>query len=77
MNRITRHGEQTASEAAAALEQPTGEVRRLLDGLAEKGYVEREKKGNEWVYATRFARKRGRQIPGGIWSALGQGSEEE
>lgn len=77
MNRITRQGEQTAAEAAEFLERPIDEVKQMLAGLAEKGYLEREKRGDAWVYRTRFARRRRRQIPGGIWSALAQGDQDE
>lgn len=77
MNRITRYGEQTPAQVAEVLERPVDEIRQMLEGLAEKGYLEREKKEGVWVYQTRFARRRGRKIPGGIWSALGQGSQEE
>ena len=77
MNRVTRKGELSAVEAARSLERPVDEIRPMLDGLAEKGYLHREKREGVWVYRTRFARKRGRKIPGGIWSALGQGTEEE
>ncbi len=77
MNRVTRKGEHTVAEAAEFLEESPDDVRRMLDGLAEKGYLEREKKEVGWVYRTRFARKRGRKVPGGIWSMLGQQPEEE
>jgi predicted ArsR family transcriptional regulator len=77
MNRVTRHGEQTAAEVATFLERPFDEVKQTLDSLAEKGYLEREKRTDVWVYRTRFARRRGRKIPGGIWSALGQETQHE
>ncbi len=77
MNRVTRQGEQTVAEAAEFLERSADEVAQILEGLAEKGYLQREKVEGVWVYRTRFARKRGRKIPGGIWSALGQGPQEE
>ncbi len=77
MNRVTRQGEQTAAEAAEFLERPVDEIKQMLSGLAEKGYLQREKVDDVWVYRTRFARRRGRKIPGGIWSALGQGAPEE
>jgi len=77
MNRITRGGAQTAVDVAQHLERPVDEVRQTLNGLAEKGYLEREKRGEVWIYRTRFARRRRRKIPGGIWSALGQLAEEE
>jgi len=77
MTHITRRGELTTAQAAEFLDEPPEKVRPMLDALAEKGYLEREKRGEEWVYRTRFGRKRGREIPAGIWSALGQRATEE
>ena len=72
MNRITREGELTIETAADHLGEPPANARETLDGLVEKGYLKREARDEEWVYRTRFARKRGREIPAGIWSALDQ-----
>lgn len=77
MNRITRQGEQTAAQAAEHLGLPSDDVGRMLDALVEKGYLEREQTDQGWLYRTRFAHKRGRDIPVGIWSALGQRTQEE
>ena len=77
MSHITREGEMTVATAAEHLGEPLAETRRMLDGLVEKGYLEREKRKEDWVYRTRFARKRGRDIPVGIWSALEQRTKEE
>ena len=74
MNHITRQGEVTAASAAEHLQESPVNVDQMLNALVEKGYLEREKQEKEWVYRTRFARKRGRVIPVGIWSALGQGT---
>ena len=76
INQITRGGEQTPSQLAEALGEPLDRVQEALDLLAEKGYLEREKRPEGWVYRTRFGRKRARQIPVGIWSALRGGEEE-
>jgi predicted ArsR family transcriptional regulator len=76
MNRITREGEQTAEQAAEHVGQPVAEVRRMLNALAEKGYLEREEREEGWVYRVHFAHKRGRDIPPGIWSALGRRTKE-
>lgn len=70
MNRITRHGELSLSDAAAELDQPVEETQNMLNSLVEKGYLLREKQEEEWIYRTRFARKRGTSLPPGIWSAL-------
>jgi DNA-binding MarR family transcriptional regulator len=72
MNRITREGELTIEAAAEHLGESPDNARKMLDALVEKGYLEREQREEGWVYRTRFARKRGREIPAGIWSALGQ-----
>lgn len=80
MNRITRHGELSLSDAAAELEEPLEETQSMLNSLVEKGYLLREKQESDWIYRTRFARKRGTSLPPGIWSALSpkaQAKEED
>jgi DNA-binding MarR family transcriptional regulator len=72
MNRITRGGEITVEAAAELLEETPGNARQMLNALVEKGYLERVEKEEGWIYRTRFARKRGREIPAGMWSALGK-----
>jgi predicted ArsR family transcriptional regulator len=72
MNTITRTGELTVEAAAEKLEESPTKTRQMLNALVEKGYLEREEREEGWTYSTRFARKRGRKIPPGIWSALGQ-----
>jgi DNA-binding MarR family transcriptional regulator len=70
MTHITRAGEMTVEAAAEYLEEPLSDVQHMLDTLTAEGYLEREKQGEDWVYRTRFARKRGHTVPAGIWSAL-------
>ena len=77
MNRITRQGEITVEGAAEHLGETLDNTRQMLNTLVEKGYLEREEREDGWVYRTRFARKRGRDIPAGIWSALGQRTKDE
>ena len=77
MNRITRQGEITMEGAAEYLEESLANARQMLNALVEKGYLERVEREEGWVYRTRFARKRGRELPAGIWSALGQRTREE
>jgi len=72
MNRITREGEIAAAQAAEHLGESLAKTRKMLNGLVKKGYLKREKRKEGWVYKTRFTRKRGRDIPVGIWSALEQ-----
>ena len=77
MNRVTREGGSTAQAAAEHLEMDAGKVHDMLEGLAAKGYLEREKVENAWVYRPRFAHKRGRKLPVGIWSALGERTKKK
>jgi predicted ArsR family transcriptional regulator len=77
MNRITRGGEITVEAAAEHLEDTPVNARQTLNALVEKGYLERVEREEGWVYRTRFARKRGREVPAGIWSALGQRTKDE
>lgn len=76
MRRITREGELGVEEAAELLEESPDSAAQMLNALVEKGYLDREEREEGWVYRTRFAHKRGREIPVGIWSALGQRSKE-
>lgn len=77
MNRITRQGQLTVEQAAAHVGESATNARKMLDGLVEKGFLEREERAEGWVYQTRFARKRGRTMPAGIWSALEQRTKEK
>jgi DNA-binding MarR family transcriptional regulator len=77
MRYITREGEIGVETAAEHLGESPENAREMLNALVEKGYLEREEREEGWVYRTHFARKRGRQIPPGIWSALGQRTKEE
>ena len=75
MSRITRKGELSIEAAAEHLGETVDNTRQMLNALVEKGYLEREEREAGWTYRTRFARKRGRNIPAGIWSALEQRSK--
>ncbi len=77
MNRITREGEQSVDQAAEFIGDTPHNTQRMLDSLVEKGYLEREEREDGWFYSTRFARKRGRDLPVGIWSALDQRTKEK
>jgi predicted ArsR family transcriptional regulator len=77
MNRITREGQMAVEGAAELLGETPAHAREMLNGLVEKGYLERAEQEEGWVYRTRFGRKRGRDIPAGIWSALGKRTDEE
>ena len=77
MQHIARQGRVSAAAAAEHLAESPADTRKMLNGLVEKGYLEREERKEGWVYKTRFARKRGRDIPVGIWSALGQRTSKE
>jgi hypothetical protein len=45
--------------------------------MVEKGYLERVEKDEGWVFRTRFGRKRGRDVPAGVWSALDHRTQGE
>ena len=75
--RDKREGSLTVEAAAEYIEESLSNTQQMLDTLAEKGYLERVEEEGGWVYRTRFARKRGRELPAGIWSALGQRTKEK
>jgi len=77
MSHITRQGELTAAQAAAHVGKSPADTTKMLDGLVKKGYLDREEGAEGWVYRTRFARSRTRELPIGIWSALGHRAPEE
>ncbi|MBN1978390.1 MAG: hypothetical protein JW918_13415 [Anaerolineae bacterium] len=70
MNRITREGQLSIEGAAELLEETPANAQQTLNAFVEKGYLEREQQEGKWIYRTRFARTRPRQIPAGIWSAV-------
>ena len=76
MNRVTRHGELSLSNAAQERGESTEDTQTMLNSLVEKGYLLREKQEDEWIYRTRFARKRGTSLPPGIWSAVSPRSKD-
>jgi DNA-binding IclR family transcriptional regulator len=77
MNRVTRQGKLTVKQAAAHVGESAADTRKMLDSLVAKGFLEREEETEGWVYRTRFARKRPRTLPAGIWSALEQRTREK
>ena len=77
MNHITRGGEVSAQTAAKHIGESLEDTSKMLNALVEKGYLERTEKSEGWVYRTRFARKRGREVPPGIWSALDKRTKKE
>lgn len=77
MNRVTRHGELTVDQAAELLEETPENAADMLNGLAEKGFLLREKHAEGWVYRVHLARKRGTSLPAGIWSVLGDQTAPE
>jgi DNA-binding MarR family transcriptional regulator len=68
MNRITRDREMDVEAAAELLGESSANTVKMLNALVDKGYLERVEREEHWVYRTRFARTRGRDIPAGIWS---------
>jgi predicted ArsR family transcriptional regulator len=77
MRRITREGELTVEAAAQQLGESPDNTRQMLDTLCEKGFLQREERDTGWVYSIHFADKRGRNLPVGIWSALGQRTKDK
>ena len=77
MKQITRQGQMSVEEAADFMGESPAEVEEMLNSLVEKGYLERENRDEVWIYRVRFARKRARSLPPGIWSALGERTQEE
>ena len=77
MNRVTRYGEMTVPQAVELLEDTQENVTQMLNTLAEKGYLLREKGPEGWVYRVHLARKRGTSLPPGVWSALGSQLQPE
>ena len=77
LTRIMREEGLTAEAAAGQLEEDESGAQEMLDGLVEKGYLERVEQDDGWVYRVRFAQRRGRELPAGIWSALGQRAKDE
>ncbi len=74
MQHIMRQGELTGAAVAEFLGESHAYAHAILNELLGKGYLEREscREGTDWVYRVRFAHKRGREIPVGLWSALEQ-----
>lgn len=77
MNRVTRYGEMTVPQAVELLGDTPENVTQMLNTLAEKGYLLREKGPEGWVYRVHLARKRGTSLPPGVWSALGSQLQPE
>ena len=77
MNRVTRLGELSLTNAADELNQSKEATQDMLNSLVEKGYLLREKQESEWIYRTRFAKKRGTSLPPGIWSAVSPQNQDK
>ena len=77
MKQITRKGEMSADDAAKFVDETPEDASQMLNSLVEKGYLEREQREGQWYYRIRFARKRGRSLPPGIWSALGDSTKKK
>jgi len=73
---VTRRGPLTAAEAAAESGLEAADVERLLDALEAKGFVRAEGVGAERRYRRFQGRRRGRDVPLGIWEALAEKIDE-
>jgi predicted ArsR family transcriptional regulator len=74
---MMRHGETGIAEVAELVGVSLDEAREMLNDLVEKSYLDRIEREGQWYYQVHLARKRGRQLPPGIWSALGSRTEKE
>ena len=78
LKHITRKGKTGVEAAAKLLDRSPEEAREMLDSLVKENYLDREELEGEWVYSVRLARRRqSRNLPPGIWSALGSRTEKE
>ncbi len=74
---MMRQGETGVEEAAELVGVSPEEARDMLNELVEKSYLDRVEREGRWYYQVHLARKRGRQLPPGIWSALDSRTEKE
>ena len=75
---ITRKGKTGLEAAAKLLDRPPEETQEILDSLVKESYLDRTEQEGEWVYTVRLARRKAsRNLPPGIWSALGSRTEKE
>jgi predicted HTH transcriptional regulator len=70
MVHITRLGKVTAMQLAQELSQSETAVANLLKQLVNLGYLERHEQQEQTFFEPAFGRRRARQVPDGIWSAL-------
>ena len=77
MNRITRVGGLTVSGVAELMGVSELEAQKTLDALLKKGYLQRQERDEGWVYQTRFGRKRGQELPPGLWSCLDKRTKDK
>lgn len=77
IQRIMRRGQVSAAELVQELKSPEEAIEALLQSLVEKGYLARVPETTPLRYKVALGRRRTRQIPTGIWSALADKVEEE
>jgi hypothetical protein len=72
---LLRSGPQTSGEVAAALGLDAAAAEALVEALVDKGLARPVAGVSETRYRVSLARRRSRQLPGGIWRALADRSE--
>ena len=72
MLHITRLGQVTSLQLAQELSQSETAVINTLKQLVALGYLERYEQQEQTYFEPAFGRRRARQVPSGIWSALNQ-----
>jgi DNA-binding MarR family transcriptional regulator len=79
LNWMVRQGQVTLADVAAWLGKDQAQVRQILDGLLQKGYIREIEMRAAKTYRVRLAPKRGRELPSNLWQALDDmvGDEEE
>lgn len=79
LNWMIRQGQVTFADVAARLGKEEAQVRQILDGLLQKGYIREIEMRAAKTYCVRLAPKRGRELPSDLWKALDDkcGDEEE
>jgi predicted HTH transcriptional regulator len=77
MQRVVRRGSVSATELAPELQISAEAIGAMLETLVEKGYLERVSETTPARYKAALARKRARQLPGGIWDALSGKMDKE
>jgi predicted HTH transcriptional regulator len=77
IQQVMRRGQVSAAELVQEFDISEKAVEPLLQSLVEKGYLARVPEMTPPRYKVALGRRRARQIPTGLWSALAGKVEEE